>query len=160
MPAQDMLVRLWTLPDKGPALDALKAQGVSIKRVIAPDRGRVLAFVKEQFGDGWMHECEAALSTVPSTSYIAVKEKRVIGFACFEATGKDYFGPIGVDPACRARGVGAGLLLSCLHSMAEMGYAYAVIGWADDAAPFYEKTANAFPIPDSHPAIYQNLIRK
>ena len=56
--------------------------------------------------------------------------------------------------------MGTGLLLSCLHSMWEMGYAYAIIGWADEAAAFYEKTVGAIAIPGSHPAIYQNLIRK
>ena len=158
--AQDLLVKLWTLPEKEPVLRALAQRGISVKRVIAPDRGRVLDFVRARFGDGWMHECEAALCSVPSTCYVAVKEREIIGFACFEATGKDYFGPIGVDERCRERGVGRGLLLSCLHSMREMGYAYAIVGWADEAAPFYEKTVGALPIPESHPAIYQNLIRK
>ena len=65
-----------------------------------------------------------------------------------------------MDPDCREEGVGTGLLLSCLHSMWEMGYAYAIIGWADEAAAFYEKTVGAIAIPGSHPAIYQNLIRK
>ena len=158
--AQDLLVKLWSLPDKMPVLQALQARGVSIKRVIAPDRGRVLAFVREHFGEGWMHECEAALSTVPSTCYAAVKDKEIIGFSCFEATGKDYFGPIGIDPAFRGLGVGEGLLPACLHSMWEMGYAYAIIGWADEAIGFYEKTVGAVPIEGGHPAIYQNLIRK
>ena len=158
--AHDFLARLWTLPDKAPVLARLAEQGIQIKRVIAPDRQRVLQFVEDRFGAGWMHECEAAFSTVPSTCYIAVKDKKVIGFACFEATAKDYFGPIGVDEAFRGGDVGTGLLLSCLHSMCEMGYAYAIIGCADDAAAFYEKTVGATVIPDSHPAIYQNLILK
>lgn len=158
--AHDLLVKLWQLPPKEPILSQLEERGITVKRVIAPDKGKVLAFVKEQFGDGWMHECEASLSTVPSTCYIAVKDKKVVGFSCFEATGKDYFGPIGVDPALREEKVGTALLLSCLHSMWEMGYAYAIIGWADDAAAFYEKTVGAVMIPDSHPAIYKNLIRK
>ena len=158
--AHDLLVKLWNLPSKEPVLAVLAERGISVKRVIGPDKGRVLAFVKEHFGDGWMHECEMSLCSVPSTCYIAVKDKQVIGFSCFEATGKDYFGPIGVDPNLREGKVGTGLLLSCLHSMWEMGYAYAIIGWADDAAPFYEKTVGAVMIPDSHPAIYQNLIRK
>lgn len=134
--AQDLLVKLWSLPDKMPVLQALQARGVSIKRVIAPDRGRVLAFVREHFGEGWMHECEAALSTVPSTCYIAVREE------------------------ARVSGVGTGLLLCSLHSMWELGYAYAIIGWADEAIGFYEKTVGAVPIEGGHPAIYQNLIRK
>lgn len=160
MPAQDLLVKLWDLPSKEQALARLAEQGVTVKRVIAPDKGRVLGFVKEHFGDGWMHECEAALSTVPSTCYVAVKNKEIIGFACYEATGKNYFGPIGVAKDRREGGVGTGLLLSCLWSMWEMGYAYAIIGWADEPAPFYEKTVGAIPIPGSHPAIYKNLVRK
>lgn len=158
--AQDLLVKLWELPEKAPALKRMAEQNISIKRVIAPDKQRVLSFVQTHFGDGWMHECEAALSTVPSTCYIAVQNKEVIGFACFEATGKDYFGPIGIAPELRAGGVGTALLLMCLHSMWEMGYAYAIIGWADEAKAFYRKTVGAVPIEGGHPAIYQNLIRK
>lgn len=158
--AQDLLVKLWELPEKAPALKRMAEQNISIKRVIAPDKQRVLSFVQTHFGDGWMHECEAALSTVPSTCYIAVQNKEVIGFACFEATGKDYFGPIGIAPDLRAGGVGTALLLMCLHSMWEMGYAYAIIGWADEAKEFYRKTVGAVPIEGGHPAIYQNLIRK
>lgn len=157
--AQDLLVKLWEIPSKEPVIAALEEKGILIKRVIAPDRMRVLQFVQEKFGDGWMHECEAALSCVPSNCYIAVKDKKVIGFSCFEATGKDYFGPIGVDETCREGGVGTALLLSCLHSMYEMGYAYAIVGWAG-ALPFYEKTVGAIPIEGGHPAIYKNLIVK
>ncbi len=84
MPAQDLLVKLWNLPSKEPVLQRLKEQGIAVKRVIAPDRARVLQFVDKHFGAGWMHECEQALSTVPSTCYVAVKEREIIGFACFE----------------------------------------------------------------------------
>ena len=45
MPAQDLLVKLWNLPSKEAALQRLSAQNVAIKRVIAPDRARVLQFV-------------------------------------------------------------------------------------------------------------------
>ena len=50
MPAQDLLVKLWSLPPKEPALEHLRQQEVSIKRVIAPDRARVLEFVNKHFG--------------------------------------------------------------------------------------------------------------
>ncbi len=158
--AQDLLVKLWSLPDKMPVLQALQARGVSIKRVIAPDRGRVLAFVREHFGEGWMHECEAALSTVPSTCYIAVREREILGFSCFEATGKDYFGPIGVKKEARVSGVGTGLLLCSLHSMWAPPPAHATTGRADEPSGSFETTAAAVPIEGGHPAIYQNLIRK
>ncbi len=155
----DMLVKLYDLPDHRPLLDKLAGEGISIKRVLAPDRGRVLGFVQQEFGDGWMHECEQALCTQPATCYVAVKDKQVIGFGCFEATAKNYFGPVGVQKDCRAGGVGAALTLACLHAMWEMGYAYAIIGWVGDARGFYEKICGAEMIPDSHPGVYKRMIR-
>lgn len=155
----DMLVKLYDLPDIRPLLEKLAEEGISIKRVLSPDRGRVLGFVQKEFGDGWMHECEQALCTQPATCYVAVKEKQVIGFGCFEATAKNYFGPVGVQKDCRTGGVGTALTLACLHAMWEMGYAYAIIGWVGDARGFYEKICGATFIPDSHPGVYKRMIR-
>lgn len=155
----DMLVKLYDLPDHRPLLEKLAEEGISIKRVLSPDRGRVLGFVQKEFGDGWMHECEQALYTQPATCYIAVKDKQVIGFGCFEATAKNYFGPVGVQKDCRTGGVGTALTLSCLHAMWEMGYAYAIIGWVGDARAFYEKICGAEFIPNSHPGVYKRMIR-
>lgn len=155
----DMLVKLYDLPDIRPLLEKLAEEGISIKRVLSPDRGRVLGFVQKEFGDGWMHECEQALCTQPATCYVAVKEKQVIGFGCFEATAKNYFGPVGVQKDCRTSGVGTALTLACLHAMWEMGYAYAIIGWVGDARGFYEKICGATFIPDSHPGVYKRMIR-
>ena len=151
----DMLVRLYDLPDHRPLLDKLAAQGISLKRVLSPDRGKVLEFVRQEFGEGWMQECSVALSTQPATCYVAVKDKQIIGFGCFEATAKNYFGPVGVRKDCRAGGVGAALTLSCLHAMWEMGYGYAIIGWVGPAE-FYSKVVGAIPIEDSWPGVYQN----
>ena len=50
----DMLVKLYDLPDHRPLLDKLAGEGVSIKRVLSPDRGKVLEFVRQEFGEGWM----------------------------------------------------------------------------------------------------------
>ena len=60
----------------------------------------------------------------------------------------------------RGSGIGEALLLRCLHSMREAGYAYAVIGWVDEAAAFYRKTVNAEYIPGGTPenSVYSNLI--
>ncbi len=155
----DMLVKLYDLPDHRPLLEKLAGEGISIKRVLSPDRGRVLDFVQKEFGDGWMHECQQALCTQPATCYVAVKAGQVIGFGCFEATAKNYFGPVGVQKDCRTGGVGTALTLSCLHAMWEMGYAYAIIGWVGEARGFYEKICGATFIPDSHPGVYKRMIR-
>ncbi|HBC26191.1 MAG: GNAT family N-acetyltransferase [Oscillospiraceae bacterium] len=155
----DMLVRLWNIPeDTGER--ALAAQGISIKRALSANRDAVVRYVSETFGGGWGGECSAALSQTPTACYLAVSARKIIGFACFNATAPDFFGPTGVSPEFRGKGVGKTLFLKCLHTMREMGYVYAVIGDTDEASPFYEKTAGAIPIPDSYPGVYKNLISK
>jgi predicted N-acetyltransferase YhbS len=95
----------------------------------------------------------------PISCYIASKDKRIVGFACYNATAKGVFGPLGVAEEERGRGVGEALLRSCMISMREIGYAYAVIGWTD-AVKFYEKAVGATVIENTPPetTIYQNLI--
>lgn len=85
-------------------------------------------------------------------------EDKLVGFACYDATCKGFFGPTGVDDVCRGKGVGTALLLACLHDMRAQGYGYAVIGGAGPVA-FYEKTVGAIEIPDSKPGIYKGMLR-
>ena len=64
---------------------------------------------------------------------IAVREsgddqKEIVGFACYDATCMNFFGPTGVKESERGKGVGKALLLAALHAMKEQGYAYAIIG--------------------------------
>lgn len=163
----DMLVKLYDVrPD--PALASrLAADGVRITRVLAPDARRVVRFVEEsadahwpaESGDSWSAECEAALAHHPPTCFIAVHRRRVIGFACYDATAKGFFGPTGVLREWRGRGVGTALLLASLLAMWDDGYGYAAIGWpAADAIPFYERTVGATMIPGSTPGIYGRMI--
>lgn len=155
----DMLVKLYNLPEET-GVKELEEKGILVKRALAPDREAVLQFVTETFGKGWGGECAAAFSRTPTCCYIAVSEKQVVGFACFDSTAPDFFGPTGVSSKFRGKGIGRALLLKCLHSMKEEGYAYAVIGDTDEASPFYEKAVGAIPIPDSYPGIYRNMITK
>ena len=86
----------------------------------------------------------------------------MIGFACWDATAKGFFGPIGVTQACRGTNVGTALLLRTLAYMRDDVYVYGIIGWVDDAVRFYEKTIGAAFIPGGEPAksIYSQMIRK
>lgn len=153
----DMLVKLLNLPDYA-GEENVQKYGVQIKRALAPDRVAIVNFVLNHFGENWAGECETSLSMSPSSCFIAVKEKKVVGFACFDVTALDYFGPIGIAEECRNMGIGTALLFHCLYSMKEKGYAYAIIGGVGDAAAFYKKTVNAIPIKDSYPGIYKGLI--
>ena len=80
----DMLVKLYKVKED-PALEArLAANGIQLKRALAPDIQRITGFVRENFGDGWANECLAGI--LRDGCWIAVKDKKVVGFACFEAT--------------------------------------------------------------------------
>lgn len=153
----DMIVNIMKLP----AMPELP-EGVEIKRALSLDKRKILRFIEENFGEGWLGEADVALSCCPSHCVIAVKEEQVVGFACWDATAKGFFGPTGVSEQCRGKGVGKALLLRTLAHMREEGYVYGIIGWVDDARVFYEKTLGATFIPGGDPreSIYGQMIRK
>lgn len=152
----DMIVNVMDLPPM-PQLP----QGVKLKRAMGLDRQRILQFIGDNFSDGWINETETALSCCPSHCVIVVKDEQVIGFACWDATAKGFFGPIGVAENCRGTNVGTALLLRTLAYMRDDGYVYAIIGWVDDAVRFYEKVIGATFIPCGQPwnSIYSQMIK-
>ena len=107
----DMLVNLYDLPE----IIELEDKSITIKRALAPDAIAIKEFARVNFNDHWVGEVEAALSRVNPTCFIAVKDKKVIGFACFEATAPSMFGPTGVQAEYRGLGIGKVLLLKCLY---------------------------------------------
>lgn len=154
----DMLVKLYDLEEKPELCENLKKQWISIKRAMPADKSRVVQFVKNNFGDGWAHECSYTFSNHPISCFIAVREKKAIGFACYDAAAKNFFGPIGVYEKFRGKGIGEALLRACLLAMRNDGYGYAIVGWVDDALEFYKRTVGATVIEDSFPGIYRSLI--
>ena len=151
----DMLVKLYQVQPDFELEKKLKAEGIVIKRALGLDKTEILDFVRTNFSNGWANECEMGLFN--DGCYIAVYEKKVVGFACFDATMKDYFGPTGVLKEMRGKGIGKALLLRCLHTMYERGYNYAIIGWAGPTK-FYEKNCGAMLIHDSTPKSYGRKI--
>jgi predicted GNAT family acetyltransferase len=154
----DMLVKLYDFTVDLTVFEKLRTEGIEIKRALAPDKRLVADWVCHNFGECWASECEVAFANHPVSCYVAVKSGEIIGFACYEATARDYFGPTGVAEAFRGKGAGAALLYSCLNSLKELGYAYAIIGSAGPV-DYYRKTVGAIIIEDSEPGIYKNLIR-
>jgi GNAT superfamily N-acetyltransferase len=154
----DMLVKLYDLPELEPRIAEQRAAGVSIRRAIAPEKHVVLQWVRAEFGPGWASECDVAFANHPVSCFIAIARDRLAGFACYDATYRDFFGPIGVAEDMRDRGVGTALLLAGLHAMAAEGYAYAIIG--DVARPdYYARTVDAVSIEGSTPGIYRGILR-
>ena len=148
----DMIANLIRLPREK------ELDGIKIKRVFAGEKMRVLEYIRQHFSEGWVYEAENAI--MQHKCFIATKDGQILGFACYDASAKDYFGPIGVTEGTRGTGVGTALLLRTLTCMREEGYGYAIIGWVGDAEMFYRKVVNAEWVPGGEPenSIYSNLI--
>ncbi len=154
----DMLVKLYTLPNLEPVIAQQRAAGVEIRRALPPEKHVVVEWVRREFGDIWASETDVSFARQPVGCFIAVEGQQMLGFACYEATCKDYFGPTGVSEAARGRGIGAALLLAALHALRAEGYAYAIIG-AVGPAEFYSKVVGATLIADSTPGILGGMLR-
>ena len=155
----DLLVKLYDLPDQAAQLAALAEKDIFVRRAMASEKSLVVGWAQNRFGDGWAAECDVAFARQPIACMIALSGGRLAGFACHDSTCLNFFGPIGVDPDSRQKGVGRAVLLATLRDMAHAGYAYAIIGGAGPMA-FFEKCVGAIPIPGSTPGIYRPTLKK
>ncbi len=155
----DMLAKLYNIPHSHAIQENLFKSGIRIKKALAPDRSRIIAFARTCAKDDYSDEVEAAFSNNPITCYIATREKKIIGFACYEATARNFFGPMAVLESERKKGIGKALLLKSLESMQELGYAYAIIGCpAKSAIDFYKKCVDAILIDEKSSGVYKRMI--
>ncbi len=155
----DMLVKLYSLPSLEQEIVRQQENGISIRRAIAPEKHFVLKWVRENFSEFWASETDAAFSRTPPTIWIAIENKHLVGFGCYDTTAKGFFGPTGVSEETRGKGVGKVLLLACLHAMRWDGYGYAIIGGVGPIE-FYQKVVGAVVIEESSPGVYKDLLRQ
>jgi len=153
-----MLVNLLKLPPAAPALDELRREGLAVRRAQPWELTAVREWVSRNFQPAWADEISVGFARQPVTVFVALREGRLVGFAAYECTRRDFFGPTGVADAERGRGVGRALLLAALWAMREMGYAYAVVGGVGPAE-FYARQVGATLIPDSSPGVYADPLR-
>lgn len=155
----DMLVKLYELPPLAPSIEHARDQGLLIRRANPWELSATRAFIERHFTVGWADETQAGFAHQPVTVFLAIREGQIVGFGAYEATRKGFFGPTGVAESERGRGAGKALLLACLHGLAELGYAYAIIGGAGPT-DFYAKAVGAIVIENSVPGIYRDLLKK
>ena len=153
----DMLVNLLKLPRLEPVLAELATNQLQVRRAHPFEITLIIEFVEQEFSIGWADEISVGFANKPASIFIALLDGEVVGFAAYECTRRNYFGPIGVSEEMRGRNLGKALTLSALWGLREMGYAYAVIGGVGPIE-FYEKLVGAIVIPDSTPGIYSELL--
>ncbi|HYK03131.1 MAG TPA: GNAT family N-acetyltransferase [Thermoanaerobaculia bacterium] len=132
--------------DAAPAAQDDRNHKAQFRRPSHDEAGRVLAFVERAFGRIWRFEAAKAFERDVPPAFIAEEGGEIVGFAVHDVNnrGLGWFGPTGVDPGMRGRGVGGRLLLASLQDLRRLGYARAVIPWTD-ALEFYRKAAGANP---------------
>jgi ribosomal protein S18 acetylase RimI-like enzyme len=150
-----MLIRLYGLPS---AAVSVGHPDVTVRRPLAPEHDVVLDWVAEHFTPGWRSEAQVALGNRPTSLVIAIRGESIIGFCCHDALARGFVGPIGVHETARGSGIGAALLLTCLHEMRRNGYGYAVAG-AVGAPEFFARVAGATAIEGSSPGLYAGMLK-
>lgn len=133
----DAIVKLWTLKDDPELLKRLHDNGYEIKRAMSPNITYIYNFIKENFSSetensSWADE--ALPSIMGQHCFICVKDEKIVGFFCCEATTKDFIGPAGVLPEHRGNGIAGALYISLCKHMIELGYKYAIVGWIHEGA--------------------------
>ncbi len=152
----DMLVRLYDLPDASGLYQEVAARGVTLRRARAFERHTVAAFART-FSEKWASEAEVAVTRQPVACFIATKDKKILGFSCYDTTMRGFFGPTGVAEEARGMGLGKALLFLALEGLRDTGHAYAIIGGVGPRE-FYAKTCGAIEIPGSDPGIYGDIL--
>ena len=154
----DLLVNLLKLPPLKPLVCELSEAGVNIRRAQPFEITRVRKFVEKNFSVTWADEISVGFANKPVTIFIATRERQVIGFAGYECTRRNFFGPTGVAESERGRGIGKALLIASLCGLRELGYVYGIIGGAGPVE-FYRDAVGAIVISDSVPGIYTDLLK-
>ncbi len=119
------------------AVERLLAEGVVVRPVAPPDIVPVVDFVQGHFSANWAQGAREVLAAVFAGDprqvgmLVAVQRNAVLGYAQHE--GAD-FGPLGVRPDLRGRGIAKVLVAAMLAEMLEKGIHAACIHWTFDAA--------------------------
>ncbi len=137
-------------PDGLGELEAkLRSEGFEIHELRTNEIVPLLEFLKQSFPADWYrHFLELASRGVPSEQVVvATRGERVVGYAQFWgndgyewACAGEHFGPFGVEPSLRGKGIGTLLLYRCLENMRKKGVHRAFFLWTDSrAARLYER---------------------
>jgi len=144
----DILIRLYGIKDYSDSFRKLKEKGIVIKKVMDVNDSEVIEFVEKNFSKVWAEEARFAL--FHRNCYMAVEGTKIVGFVCIQTTAPEFFGPIGVLPECRGKGVATALLHKAVLLMKDRGYKYMISGATrGPMARIIKKNYDAIEIPNS-----------
>ena len=111
--------------------------GLTINPIAASDIPDLMPFLVEHFGWDWFRHAQSYLLEYFGVSphricFLVAREKgEVVGF-CQQRN--ERFGPFGVRPDCRDRGIGRMLLFKCLEMMSAKHVFFGYFLWTDETA--------------------------
>ena len=116
---------------------------ITIRPTTINDIPDVLNFLIEKFGWDWYRHASDYLRDYVAGSQdicflVAHQADQVVGF-CQQR--QERFGPFGVDPAMRGKGIGRVLLFRCLELMRSKRFYYTYFLWTDERAAKLYATA-------------------
>lgn len=134
------------IPDDVHALMATRERndGLSIGVVTSADIPELMPFIIEHFGWDWYRHVQSYLlayfggSSQQMCVLVARLNGEVVGF-CQQR--EERFGPFGVRPDCRGKGIGKLLLFKCLERMNAKSVFYSYFLWTDERAARLYATA-------------------
>lgn len=119
----------------------LAEESIAVRSVCPADLPALMPFIAEHFGWDWFRFAQAYLLELfgPGSDeiafFVAAQGERIVGY-CQQR--RERFGPFGVVPALRNRGIGRLLLFRCLEAMPPKGFHCAWFLWTGaDAARLY-----------------------
>ena len=149
----DMLIPLHALPARQ------DAPAFRVRKPLAPEHAVVSAWVATNFSEGWSSEASRRPVQPPRPLFIAQRANGHPRLLLLRRRGPRLRRAAGRAGAGRRQGIGAALLLACLHDMRTMGYGYAIAGHVS-APEFFRKVGGRARDPDSTPGIYADLLRR
>ncbi len=119
----------------------LRDLGITVQPVAASDLPKLMPFIAQEFGWDWFRHAQEYLLELFGKGMndicvlVATRGDRIVGYCQQKG---ERFGPFGVAPEWRRKGIGRLLLFHCLAEMATRGFHCAWFLWTGkDAARLY-----------------------
>ncbi|MGP9682805.1 GNAT family N-acetyltransferase [Brachybacterium sp. AOP3-A1-3] len=161
-PAGCALAMHRTLHDLEPAP---RPPEIGIRACTQQDLEELCGMVREHLAADWAETLRAHVEGGGATERILLARSashELLGVACWGVVGRDptRFGPFGVSPAARGRGVGGALLDATLLHMAGSGLGHAWFQWTGPDSPAHRlytsrgftslRTFTSYTVPTDH----------
>jgi mycothiol synthase len=107
-------------------------EGIDIRRAHQSEKTELYEWIEKKFTIFWANETEYAFAKkVPSVIIAKDRKGAILGFATIDGVAPGRFGPTGVDPSMRGRGLGTVLLFEAFAALKDEGREDAIVHWTD-----------------------------